>query len=138
MQYRHTDVGNGGSYSHFDARVTFLRQLTLEELVQFGIEDTIGDELAAFRDSTSLNCGHDCGVVKEVLAVVDLRFVEFYLWWGIGLRTSEQAKRLVEQGLCKWKWKCKWAVTAVCSVQYWPLTQMTAGNFAGVSMIALY
>lgn len=40
------DVGNGGGDANFDAGVALLSQLALEELVQLGIEDTIGDELS--------------------------------------------------------------------------------------------
>lgn len=40
------DVGDGGGDADFDARVSLLGQLTLEELVQLGVEDTIGDELS--------------------------------------------------------------------------------------------
>jgi hypothetical protein len=41
------DVGDGGGDSNFNTRVSFLSQLTLEELVQFRVEDTIGDELSS-------------------------------------------------------------------------------------------
>ncbi|RDH24731.1 hypothetical protein M747DRAFT_91685 [Aspergillus niger ATCC 13496] len=54
-----TDVGDGGSDTDFDAGVSLLSQLALEELVQLGIEDTVGDELAALRNS-SLDSSHDC------------------------------------------------------------------------------
>jgi hypothetical protein len=40
------DVGDGGGDSNFNTRVSFLSQLALEELVQFSVEDTIGDELS--------------------------------------------------------------------------------------------
>lgn len=40
------DVGHGGGDADFDARVAFFGQLALEELVQFGVEDSIGDELS--------------------------------------------------------------------------------------------
>lgn len=42
------DVGDGGGDADFDARVSLLGQLALEELVQLGVEDTIGDELSPF------------------------------------------------------------------------------------------
>jgi hypothetical protein len=35
------DVGNGGSDADFDARVAFFGQFTLEEFVQFGVEDSV-------------------------------------------------------------------------------------------------
>lgn len=41
------DVGDGWGNTDFDTRVSLLSQLTLEELVQFGVENTIGDELSA-------------------------------------------------------------------------------------------
>ncbi len=41
------DVGDGGGDADLDARVALLGQLMLEELVQLGIEDTVGDELSA-------------------------------------------------------------------------------------------
>jgi len=40
------DVGHGGRYSDFDAGVSLLSQFTLEELVQLGVEDSIGNELS--------------------------------------------------------------------------------------------
>lgn len=40
------DVGDGGGDADFDAGVTLLGQLALEELVQLGVENTIGDELS--------------------------------------------------------------------------------------------
>ena len=41
------DVGNGRGDADLDAGVALLGQLTLDELVQLGIEDTVGDELSA-------------------------------------------------------------------------------------------
>jgi hypothetical protein len=43
------NIGNGGCNSDFYAGVSFLSKFTLEELVQFGVEDTICDELSALR-----------------------------------------------------------------------------------------
>ena len=40
------DVGDGRGDADFDARVALLGQLALEELVQLGVEDTVGDELS--------------------------------------------------------------------------------------------
>ncbi len=58
---RHTDIGNGRRNANFDAGVTLLGQLALEEFVQFGVEDSIGDELPSLGDRRSLGCGcHDC------------------------------------------------------------------------------
>jgi len=41
------DVGDGRSDADFDARVALLGEFTLEEFVEFGVEDTVGDELSA-------------------------------------------------------------------------------------------
>ena len=41
------DVGDGGRNADLDAGVALLSQLALEELVQLGVEDAIGDELSA-------------------------------------------------------------------------------------------
>jgi len=43
------DVGDGGCDTDFDAGVTLLCQFTLEELVQFGVEDTVCYELSPLR-----------------------------------------------------------------------------------------
>jgi len=40
------DVGDGGGDADLDARIALLGQLALEELVQLGVEDTVGDELS--------------------------------------------------------------------------------------------
>lgn len=45
-----TDISDGGSDANFHTRVSLLRQLALEELVQFGVEDAICDELSSFGD----------------------------------------------------------------------------------------
>jgi len=55
------DVGDCGRDSNFDAGVAFLSQLPLEELVQFGIENTVGNELASLGDGTLLS-RHGCGL----------------------------------------------------------------------------
>ena len=44
------DVGDGGGDADFDAGVALLGQLTLEELVELGVEDTVCYELAALGD----------------------------------------------------------------------------------------
>lgn len=41
------DIGDGGCNSDFDARVSLLSQLALEEFVQLCVEDTIGNELSS-------------------------------------------------------------------------------------------
>lgn len=40
------DVGDGGSDADLDAGVALLSELALEELVELGVEDTVGDELS--------------------------------------------------------------------------------------------
>lgn len=55
------DVGDGGGDADFDAGVTLLSQLALEELVQLGVENTVGDELSALgtvsqKKSPSAKC----------------------------------------------------------------------------------
>lgn len=40
------DVGDGGGDADLDAGVALLSELALEELVQLGVEDTVGDELS--------------------------------------------------------------------------------------------
>ena len=57
----HTNVSHGGRDSDFDPRITLLCQLTLEEFIQFGIEDTISHELPPLRDSSGACCSHICG-----------------------------------------------------------------------------
>jgi hypothetical protein len=52
------DVGNGGGDADLDAGVTLLSELALEELVELGVEDTVGDELSplgAMRGKLSVN-----------------------------------------------------------------------------------
>ena len=58
---RLTDISDSRSNSDFNTRVSLLGQLTLEELVQFGIEDAVGDELATLADSGCLG-RHLCGI----------------------------------------------------------------------------
>lgn len=54
---RRTDVGDGGSDTDFNTGVTLLSELALEELVELGVENTVGDELATLGNS-SLDSGH--------------------------------------------------------------------------------
>lgn len=44
------DVGDGGGDANLDARVALLSELALEELVELGVEDTVGDELSSLGD----------------------------------------------------------------------------------------
>jgi hypothetical protein len=60
------NIGDSWGNSDFDTRVSFLSQLALEELVQLGIEDTIGDELPLLGDSGSWDSGgHVIGFVMS-------------------------------------------------------------------------
>lgn len=52
----HTDIGDSRGDADLYTRVTLLGQLAGEELVQLGIENTVGDELAALGDGLGL-CG---------------------------------------------------------------------------------
>ena len=60
------DVGDGRGDADLDAGVALLSQLALEELVELGVEDTVGDELSALGDVDAtegrggVGCGHDC------------------------------------------------------------------------------
>lgn len=55
------DVGDGGGDADFDAGVSLLGQLALEELVQLGVEDTIGDELSPLGAAeTIMSVGWSC------------------------------------------------------------------------------
>lgn len=64
----HTDIRDGRSHSDLNSRVSLLGQLALEELVQFGIENTVGDELATLGDGSLLS-RHDCGVGGESIGI---------------------------------------------------------------------
>lgn len=56
------DIGDGGGNTHFHAGVTFLSQLALEELVELGVEDTVGDELAALGNVDAAHGLSGCGL----------------------------------------------------------------------------
>ena len=45
-----THFGTGMCHTDIATRVTLLRKLTGEEIVEFGTEDTVSDELALFAD----------------------------------------------------------------------------------------
>lgn len=65
------DVGDGGGDADFDARVSLLGQLALEELVQLGVEDTVGDELSplgAVKNITLVKEGLVCVVVIDCMS----------------------------------------------------------------------
>ena len=44
------DVGDGRGHADLNTGVSLLSELALEELVQLGVEDTVGDELPALAD----------------------------------------------------------------------------------------
>ena len=50
MRSANDDVGDGRGNADLNTGVAFLGQLALEELVELGIENTVGDELAALGD----------------------------------------------------------------------------------------
>lgn len=52
---RRTDIRDGRGDADLNTRVTLLSELASEELVQLGVEDTIGDELATLGDSLGLS-----------------------------------------------------------------------------------
>ena len=67
-----TDIGDCGSNSDFDSRVSLLSQLPLKELVQFGEKDTIGDELATLADCSACCGRHFCGIALVKREVVNV------------------------------------------------------------------
>lgn len=54
-----TDISHSRRDANLDARVSFLCQLTLEEFVQFGVEDAVGDELPTLGNGGSRYGSHD-------------------------------------------------------------------------------
>ena len=80
------DVGDGRGDADLDARVALLGQLALEELVQLGVEDTVGDELPALGP----------GGRKTVSKVSNLRFARWMRPLFVGF--SWVQLRLIEQG----------------------------------------
>ncbi len=59
---RRTDVCDGGSDSDFNTRVALLCEFALEEFIEFGVEDSVGHELAALADGALLG-SHGCSDV---------------------------------------------------------------------------
>ena len=61
-----TDISDCRCDADFHTRVSLFGQLTLEEFVQFGIEDAVRNELSTLRDGTTLSyrC-HVCGVAGD-------------------------------------------------------------------------
>ena len=59
-----TDISHGRRDANLDTRVSFLCQLALEELVQFGVKDTVCDELPTLGNRGSWYGGHDGGAVE--------------------------------------------------------------------------
>jgi hypothetical protein len=54
------DVGDGRSDTDFDAGVTLLSEFALEEFVELGVEDTVGDELSALGNVDAAESGSWC------------------------------------------------------------------------------
>ena len=92
-----TDICDCGSYSDFDTRVTFLRQFSLEELVQFCVEHTVGDELSALRDSTLL--GSHFGGIRKGLRKMSRQQCECSLRCGTGDLEKVQCQDFESVGL---------------------------------------
>ena len=78
-----TNISHGRCNANLDTRVSFLCQLALEELVQFGIEDTVCYELPTLGNRGSRYGSHDgdgfgsmevdrgrCDVYRELLVGV--------------------------------------------------------------------
>lgn len=63
---RLTDVSHSRRDADLHARVSFLGQLALEELVQLGVENTVGDELPTLRDGSARLCSHIGGLMIGV------------------------------------------------------------------------
>ena len=58
---RRTDISHRRRNANLDTRVSFLCQLALEELVQFGVENAVGDEFPTLGDRRSWYGSHDGG-----------------------------------------------------------------------------
>lgn len=71
-----TDVGDGRGDANLHTRVTLLSQLAGEELVQLGIENTVGDELATLGDGLGL-----CGTA--VIYLLSVSLISFLSSFGI-------------------------------------------------------
>lgn len=54
------DVGDGRGHADLNTGVSLLSKLALEELVQLGVEDTVGDELPALGE-VGAGVGHGLG-----------------------------------------------------------------------------
>lgn len=98
------DVGNSGGNADFDTRVSLLGQLALEELVQLGVEDTVGDELSPL------------GAVNTMLSVKSSRIRslgnavgETYIWApGTAILTRLFFDRLIVKRLMAiWEGGCR-------------------------------
>ena len=60
MELLHTDICDSWCDADFHPRISLFCQLALKELVQLGVENSIGDKFPTFGDSASLSRGHDC------------------------------------------------------------------------------
>lgn len=61
-----TDISHSRRDANLDTRVTFLCQLALEELVQFGIEDTVCHELPTLGNGGSWYRSHTGGCCRNL------------------------------------------------------------------------
>ena len=59
-----TDISHGRRDANLDTRVSFLCQLTLEELIQFGIKDAVCHKLPSLRNRRTRYRSHDCGAIR--------------------------------------------------------------------------
>lgn len=66
------DIGDGGGNADFDAGVALLGKLTLEELVQLGVEDTVSDELSPLGTvkQTKLSVKYILARVRSIIQII--------------------------------------------------------------------
>ena len=63
------DVGDGRRDANLDARVAFLGQLALEEFVELGVEDAVGDELSTLGTAEGGPCQQIYSAGSDVSSV---------------------------------------------------------------------
>lgn len=90
----HTDVRHCRRHSHLDAGVSLLCQLALEELVQFGVKNAVGDELATFRDGALLSSHDGESQLEESAGFCGARYY-FVLWTWWMQYSSAHAKNTI-------------------------------------------
>ena len=61
-----TDISHGRRDANLDTRVSFLCQLALEELVQFGVEDAVCDKFPTLGDRGSWYRSHNGGCFRDL------------------------------------------------------------------------